>query len=130
MFKSASRSSSTHQSLESINNLPENEELDTININMKDLNTIDNEEFFEEYNSVNLNPLVLISSSIDTRKGANTDISSINVGGRDHFAINNLYCFCTSASERFSNARGSAYIASKLVISLRSISELHIFATY
>ena len=57
MFKSASRSSSTHQSLESINNLPENEELDTININMKDLNTIDNEEFFEEYNSVNLNPL-------------------------------------------------------------------------
>ena len=57
MFKSASRSSSTHQSLESINNLPENEELDTININMKDLNTIDNEEFFEEYNSVNLNLL-------------------------------------------------------------------------
>ena len=74
-------------------------------------------------------PLVLISSSIDTRKGANTDISSINVGGRDNFAIYNPYCFCTSASERFGNARGSACIASKLVISLRSISELHIFAT-
>ena len=78
MFKPSSRTSSRHQSSESINDLPDREEIqvdnESINIVLdgEDLEDIikNKDEFYKDYNSVNLNPLgkILIRLATKTNK--------------------------------------------------------------
>ena len=75
MFKPSSRTSSRHQSSESINHLPDREEIqvdnESINIVLdgEDLEDIikNKDEFYKDYNSVNLNPLGKILMRLATK---------------------------------------------------------------